>query len=382
MKKHKICIIGDGLSGLITAQILGKLDVEIDLISKKSEKKNIDNRVTAISPSNYKFISEFLPQKDLKFFFECKKVNLYHENENNNYVNFMNFENSKKNIILTVENKNLKKILIKNIRKNKKIKIFKEKISKIDSNKTRICFKNKERYYDMIFLCMGKNQRIVEKLIGKRFIQEDKKEIAFTCLVNHSLNVIESKQYFLKEGPMALLPINSKKFSLIWSVNKSYRQYKDNEINKLVTLKLNNIFSKNTKFNLDKINRFPIYFKFHRNFFQNNIFAIGDSVYSVFPIAGQGFNLVLRDIQELYKKIKESISIGLQLKDSLIFNDLISNRKPENLLYGLGIDLTQKFFRYSKLTAPIKNNLLKDIDKFPFLKKIGLKISDKGIINN
>ena len=39
MKKHKICIIGDGLSGLITAQILGKLDVEIDLISKKSEKK-------------------------------------------------------------------------------------------------------------------------------------------------------------------------------------------------------------------------------------------------------------------------------------------------------------------------------------------------------
>ena len=45
MKKHKICIIGDGLSGLITAQILGKLDVEIDLISKKSEKKNIDNRL-------------------------------------------------------------------------------------------------------------------------------------------------------------------------------------------------------------------------------------------------------------------------------------------------------------------------------------------------
>ena len=26
MKKQKICIIGDGLSGLITAQILGKLD--------------------------------------------------------------------------------------------------------------------------------------------------------------------------------------------------------------------------------------------------------------------------------------------------------------------------------------------------------------------
>ena len=71
----------------------------------------------------------------------------------------------------------------------------------------------------------------------------------------------------------------------------------------------------------------------------------------------------------------------MQVKDSLIFNDLYLNRKPENFLYGLGIDLTQNFFRYNKLTVPIKNNLLKNIDKFAFLKKIGLKIVDKGIIN-
>ena len=83
MKKHKICIIGDGLSGLITAQILGKLDVKIDLISKKSQKKIIDNKTTAISPSNYKFISKHLLKKKSNLFFECKKVNLYHEKENN-----------------------------------------------------------------------------------------------------------------------------------------------------------------------------------------------------------------------------------------------------------------------------------------------------------
>jgi len=73
--------------------------------------------------------------------------------------------------------------------------------------------------------------------------------------------------------------------------------------------------------------------------------------------------------------------LGIQIKDSLIFSDLYLNRKPENLLYGVGIDLTQKFFRYNKLTVPIKNGLLEDIDNFKFLKKIGLKISDKGIIN-
>ena len=381
MKKHKICIIGDGLSGLITAQILGKLDVKIDLISKKSQKKIIDNKTTALSPSNYEFILKHLLKKRPNLFFECKKVSLYHEKENNSLFNFMNFENSGKNLMLIVENKNLKKFLLSNIKKNKKIKILKENIEEINIDKSSVSFKKKMHYYDMVLLCVGKKNRIVEKLIGSRFIKEDKNEIAFTCNVKHNLSIIESKQYFLKEGPMAMLPINNKKLSLIWSMNNSYRRYSDNEIRNLILLKLRNILPKESKLNLSKIDCFPIYFKFNRNFFKNNIFAIGESVYSVYPIAGQGFNLVLRDIEELHKKIKENISLGIQIKDSLIFSDLYLNRKPENLLYGVGIDLTQKFFRYNKLTAPIKNGLLEDIDRFTFLKKIGLKISDKGITN-
>ena len=78
-----------------------------------------------------------------------------------------------------------------------------------------------------------------------------------------------------------------------------------------------NFFSKKSKLNLSKIDCFPIYFKFNRNFFKNNIFAIGESVYNVYPIAGQGFNLVLRDIRELYEKIKEHISLGMQIKKDI-----------------------------------------------------------------
>ena len=101
----------------------------------------------------------------------------------------------------------------------------------------------------------------------------------------------------------------------------------------------------------------------------SDIFAIGESVYNVYPIAGQGFNLVLRDIEQLYKKINTNISLGIQIKDSSILNDLYLNRKPENFLYSLGIDLTQKFFRYNNFTSPIKNAVLKDLDRLPFLKK-------------
>ena len=73
MKKHKICIIGDGLSGLIAAQILGKLDIKLDLISKKSQKKIIDNKTTAISPSNYEFILKHLLKKRPNLFLNAKR---------------------------------------------------------------------------------------------------------------------------------------------------------------------------------------------------------------------------------------------------------------------------------------------------------------------
>ena len=55
MNKHRICIVGDGLSGLMTAAVLSKVPgIEVNLISKKGT-KNADKRTTAISDTNFKF---------------------------------------------------------------------------------------------------------------------------------------------------------------------------------------------------------------------------------------------------------------------------------------------------------------------------------------
>ena len=55
MKKQRICIVGDGLSGLMTALALNKLEgLEVHLIFRKN-KHSKDKRTTAISASNYDF---------------------------------------------------------------------------------------------------------------------------------------------------------------------------------------------------------------------------------------------------------------------------------------------------------------------------------------
>ena len=55
MKKHKICIVGGGLTGLISALVLSEKGLDIDLIVEKTTSKIKDLRVTAISEKNMIF---------------------------------------------------------------------------------------------------------------------------------------------------------------------------------------------------------------------------------------------------------------------------------------------------------------------------------------
>ena len=56
MKKHKICIVGGGLTGLISALVLSEKGLDIDLILENNTSKNKDLRVTAISEKNIEIL--------------------------------------------------------------------------------------------------------------------------------------------------------------------------------------------------------------------------------------------------------------------------------------------------------------------------------------
>ena len=73
MIKQKICIIGNGLTGLTAALILGKLNLDVHLIAAPDKKRRRDIRTTAISESNYKGLIGFIGKKILKSFLNPRK---------------------------------------------------------------------------------------------------------------------------------------------------------------------------------------------------------------------------------------------------------------------------------------------------------------------
>ena len=207
MKKQRICIVGDGLSGLMTALALNKLEgLEVHLISKKNKLLK-DKRTTAISASNYDFLNSVLDKLDKKLFWPSNKINLFYETKDQK-MNFLNFNEDKKNLMYIFENDKVKEKLLKEIKK-KRIKTLQKNINNLkDLNG-----------YDLKILCLGRSSKIYQNIIDKRSLDKDYEEVAITGYVKHSIKNLNTSQYFLKEGPLAILPFLKNSFSFVWSLS-------------------------------------------------------------------------------------------------------------------------------------------------------------------
>ena len=184
-----------------------------------------------------------------------------------------------------------------------------------------------------------------------------------------------SSQYFLKEGPLAILPFKKNMFSLVWSIPNDL--FKD-DIKILIKNKLKFIFNKKAKIKILSLQSFPLNLNLKTKYFKKNILILGQGIHSIHPIAGQGFNLILRDIKKLSEIIEKNLNLGIAIKDSYILKEFYESRNPENILIGLGNDLVHNFFKKNELTDPIKRNLLNSINKYEFVRRISQIISDKG----
>ena len=103
-------------------------------------------------------------------------------------------------------------------------------------------------------------------------------------------------------------------------------------------------------------------------------------MHKVHPLAGQGFNMILRDIKEIINLDNLKKYNGLVLDKSICI-DFEKNIRNKNYLFSTGIDFIYEFFN---LENKINNNILSQSVKFlgknKSINKIFTKIADNGLI--
>ena len=118
----------------------------------------------------------------------------------------------------------------------------------------------------------------------------------------------------------------------------------------------------NNKYKITKISEvesFNIKFSVLRKYVYKNILSFGDLIHKVHPLAGQGFNMTIRDIKSLSDILDENINLGID-DGEIIAKKFQEKNKHLNFIYGLGIDSINTFF---ELDSKLNNNLSEPIFK-------------------
>ena len=117
-----------------------------------------------------------------------------------------------------------------------------------------------------------------------------------------------------------------------------------------------------------------------RNYYKNNILCFGDNLHKIHPMAGQGFNMTLRDIKIFSSLIDSKLDLGLPL-DSSILKDFENNTKHLNYIFSSGINFIYEFFKIdNNFENKFSKKIFKYLEKKDYFNKIATKFADQGII--
>ncbi len=353
----KVCVIGDGLVSLTLASILIKKDISVDIFCNKKNILYDQSRTLGISKSNIDYFNkEIINIKKISW--EIKKIKIFTEKNNKNEL--LKFDNKNNQIFSIIRNYNLQKLLLKNLKKSKLIK-FKNNFD-IDRNKYKLVISSDPTHPFM------------KNFFSKR-IEKDYNSYAYTSMITHKkIKNNTAFQNFTKNGPLAFLPLSESKTSIVYSI-KSIKKKSIFEMNDLVK-KYNPIYSIK---NIDNWNSFKLKSSSLRNYYHDNVLAFGDLLHKIHPLAGQGFNMSLRDIKLLSDLINKKINLGLDL-DEAICEEFQKRSKSNNFIFLSGIDWIYELFNLeSKISLNLLNKSINFIGSNKVVNTFLKNFADNGI---
>ncbi len=355
----RVCIIGAGLSSFTLAKALVNQKIYVEVVSRKKIKKKNQSRTLGISNSNVEFFNNYIINIE-NILWKLKKIEIFTENLKKEKL--LNFENNNKEVFSIVKNDQLIKLLYKSLIKNN---YFKE----INYNKSILNLNN----YNLV-INTANSSDITKKYFYKK-IEKFYNSFAFTTIIKHkSINNNVATQIFTSKGPLAFLPVSKNETSIVYSINKP-RKNED----------ITNLIKKyNSKYKIQKIGKiesFELKSINLRKYYYKNILAFGDLLHKIHPLAGQGFNMTIRDIKILNDLIKKRIDLGLPL-DSSINVDFEKKIKHKNFLFSNGIDFLHEYFNFErKSNNKIFSKSVKFLGEKKYLNDIFTKIADKGLFS-
>lgn len=373
---YDVIISGSGLIGLITAIGLSNDSVSVAVIEKSSLPRTVDdNRAFAISQGSKKILEklgiwrilegEAEPILDICILDGNSPFTVHYDHkmvgeEPMGYV-------IKSAIIWNAINNNfLRKLNIYSPRSYKTISY--------DEGYVEVTLDNDQKLISSLFICAeGKNSKLPE-LFSIPMIKFDYKQNSMVFNVKHELHHQNlAVERFFPGGPFAILPMKGGyTSSIVWTekceISKMLMSLSEEEF--VIELK-KRFGSYLGEIELEGERKsYPLSFTFARKLHKSRILLIGDSAHSIHPVAGQGLNLGMRDVESVIRQITAAKSSGIDVGSNYLLKKISCDRYFDNFTMALATDGLNRIFSNRILCAQVLRNLgLMVVENSDFLKK-------------
>ena len=352
--KYNFLIVGAGLIGSLLGVHLLQKGYKI-LVIDKDISKSKDTRTLAVNANSKDFLTNLGFWKKLKN--KPQKINkiVIKDYINKDPLIFENKDEEMGNVIFNNELLSIARQALKTNQSLLEIPTF--DLNDLHRNQV-IQFNNQKYFFEHIVLSLGK--KFNNDFLIKKYSMNTSHH-AFVGFFKHTYSHNQiAYEIFTPNGPLAVLPSPDK-------INKTSTfiySTKDNLSNSsIIKIIKKNFTITHGKIRIeDTISQFPISTHISREKL-NEFILIGDTLRSIHPVAGQGWNLGIKDIQILSDLLEEH-----GLKDDELIKRYSSKRVLESFSYLSFTSLINNIYEsrnsLASLAIKMSYNTIKNISFF------------------
>ncbi len=150
---------------------------------------------------------------------------------------------------------------------------------------------------------------------------------------------------FTRQGPMALLPMTANRFGLVWCMSPEqahrYGQLTESEFKQALQQVVGHKIGRVSR--IGERHQYPLSLVKSKEQIRRNVVVMGNAAHAMHPVAGQGFNLALRDAHSLARHIEGAWTKGSVGSLSLLSAYEQSQQKDQLLTIGMSHELPTRF---------------------------------------
>ncbi len=337
MHNFDVVIVGGAMVGQAFALSMADEDFSMAIVEPNEPNPNLDSkfhtRVSAITPKSQDFLTRIGAWDQIKRKSAFTQTKVWDQNSHGN-LSFDAKDDDLPYLGHIIENDAIQSALFNALKKTQ-VRFLNAKLESIDQidEGYQIHLDDKTSLSTKLLIGADGARSRIRDLAGIEYSENDYGQKAIVCNIASEKTFNQTTwQRFLSDSIIALLPLEDKQASIVWSAENHLADQLINLDKKTFAKRLSE--GVEYRFGLFKvlsdIQSFPLIERSAKDYVKANLALIGDAAHNIHPLAGQGVNLGFADCDELSSQIKQHKN--KPLGDYLVLRKYARARRLDNEL--------------------------------------------------